>query len=48
MNTPILIAGLISSALAIGLALLGGSPLLAVFLLGLGIGLKVAYLFGGK
>lgn len=46
MKTQLLIAGLLCSTLALGLALTGGPALLAVFVLGVGVGLKVAFLFG--
>lgn len=46
MKTQILIAGLLCSTLALLLALTGGPATLAVFVLGMGIGLKVAYVFG--
>lgn len=44
-QTQILIAGLLCSAVAITLALTGAPLLLATFILGVGIGLKIAYLF---
>jgi len=47
VRTQLLIAGLLCSALAIVLALTGGPALLALLILGIGFGLKIAYLFGG-
>lgn len=40
-----LIAGLLCSAVAITLVVTGAPMLLAVLILGIGIGLKIAYLF---
>lgn len=41
----VLIAGLMCTALAILTAVLGGPALLAVLMLGIGIGLKIAFFF---
>lgn len=46
MKAQILIAGLLCSTMALALVLMGAPALFAVFVLGVGIGLKVAYLFG--
>lgn len=46
MHPQILIAGLLCTAMALALALMGAPALLAVFMLGVGMGLKVAWLFG--
>lgn len=45
MKGQLLIAGWGCSALAIVCAFIGAPPLLVVLMLGIGLGLKIAYLF---
>lgn len=45
MKQQLLIAGLLCSLFGVTIALIGGPPLLGVFIIGIGVGLKIAYFF---